>query len=33
MVADSSGITATKKGRWIELKWNVKCSFIKLKIR
>ena len=32
LVADSTGITTTGKGRWIELKWNVKCSFIKLHI-
>ena len=32
LVADSTGITTTGKGRWIELKWNVKCNFIKLHI-
>ena len=32
LVADSTGITTTGKGRWIEIKWNVKCSFIKLHI-
>ena len=32
LVADSTGITTTGKGRWIELKWNVKYSFIKLHI-
>ena len=29
-MADSTGITTTGKGRWIELKWKVKCNFIKL---
>ena len=33
LMADSTGITTTDKGRWIELKWNIKCSFIKLHIR
>ena len=32
LVADSTGITTTGKGKWIEIKWNVKCSFIKLHI-
>ena len=32
LVADSTGITTTGKGRWIELRWNVKCRFIKLHI-
>ena len=32
LVADSTGITTTGKGRWIELKWNVKYSFINLHI-
>ena len=32
LVADSTGITTTGKGRWIGLRWNVKCSFIKLHI-
>ena len=32
LVADYIGITTTGKGRWIELKWNVKCNFIKLHI-
>ena len=31
-MADSTGITTTGKGRWIEPKWNVKCNFIKLHI-
>ena len=30
LLADSTGITATGKGRWIEIKWKVKCNFIKL---
>ena len=31
-MADSTGITTTGKGRWIEFKWDVKCSYIKLRI-
>ena len=30
LLADSTGITTTGKGRWIEIKWKVKCNFIKL---
>lgn len=32
LMADSTGITTTGKGRWIEIKWNAKCNFIKLHI-
>ena len=32
LVADYTGITTTGKGRWIEIQWSVKCSFIKLHI-
>ena len=32
LVADSTGITATGKGKWRDLKWNIKCNFIKLHI-
>ena len=32
LVADSTGITTTGKGKWIEIKWNVKSNFIKLHI-
>ncbi len=32
LLADSTGITTTGKGRWIEIKWKVKCNFIKLHI-
>ena len=29
-MADSTCITTTGKGRWIELEWDAKCNFIKL---
>ena len=32
LVADSTGIATTGKGRQMELKWDVKCNFIKLHI-
>ena len=32
LMVDSTGLTTTGKGRWIEFKWNVKCNFIKLHI-
>ena len=32
LVVDSTDITTTGKGRWIEIQWNVKYSFIKLRI-
>ena len=32
LVADSTGMTTTDEGRWLEIRWNVKCSFIKLHV-
>ena len=32
LLADSTGVTTTGKGRCIEFKWDIKCSYIKLHI-
>ena len=32
LMADSTGVTTTGKGRWIEFKWDIKCSYIKMHI-
>ena len=32
LMADSTGVTTTGKGRWIEFKWDIKCSYIKLHV-
>ena len=32
LMVDSTGVTTMGKGRWIEFKWDIKCSYIKLHI-